>query len=336
MASNFESGFFVGEPAWHGLGTVIETAVTSEEAIKIAGLDWDVVPKPIYDEFQREVLGYKVNMRTSDNKILGIVTDKYKIVQNSEAFAFTDALLGQGVRYETAGSLASGKRVWMLAKMENTTIAEENIDPYLVFTNSHDGTGAIRVAITPIRVVCQNTLNLALNRASRHWSCVHKGDIQNKLEEARYTLSNADKYMKALEEEFGELKLKKVSDKQVDVMVETLLKSEFESLYKKSGLNLIQEEAETIDFVDLKELKKQRKFEEKIAVKRNDILRIYHEKPDLVGTEHTAFRFVNAVSDYATHTTDHKNTRNYQENLFMKTIDGHNLIDTAYKLALAI
>ena len=70
--------------------------------------------------------------------------------------------------------------------------------------------------------------------------------------------------------------------------------------------------------------------------KRNEILTIYHEKPDLVGTEHTAFRFVNAVSDYATHTTDHKQTKNYKENLFMKTIDGNNLIDTSYQLALAI
>ena len=335
MAANFENGFFVGTPAWHGLGTVIENAPTSEEAIKIAGLDWDVVPKPMFDELGREISGYKVNVRNSDNKILGVVTDKYKVVQNKEAFAFTDELLGQGVKYETAGSLASGKRVWMLARMENTTLCEENIDPYLVFTNSHDGTGAIRVAITPVRVVCQNTLNLALSKASRHWSCVHKGNIEDKLEEARYTLQSADRYMKALEEEFGELKLKKVSDKQVNAMTETLLKTEFESIYKKSGL-LLNEPEETIHFVNLKDERNRKKFEEKIAIKRNEILRIYHEKPDLVNTGHTAFRFVNAISDYATHTLDHKNTRNYQENLFMKTVDGNNLIDTAYRIALAV
>ena len=295
MAANFESGFSAnGIELWHGLGEIIKDAPTSEDAIRIAGLDWDVIPKPIYDEFGRELPGYKVNIRSSDNMALGIVTDRYKVVQNREAFAFTDELLGQGVRYETAGSLASGKRVWMLARMENTWLAEEEISPFMVFTNSHDGTGAIRVAMTPVRVCCENTLNLALKTADRHWSCVHKGDIMGKLEEARFTLASAERYMKALEEEFGELKLKKVTEERL----------------------------------------RQQKYEDKLKRKKNDIITIYHDKPDLVGTERSAFRFVNAVSDYATHTDDHKQTKNYQENLFMRTIDGNGLIDTAYQLAL--
>lgn len=325
MAANFETGFFVGEPAWHGLGEVIKDAPTSEDAIKIAKLDWEVIPKPIYDEYGREIPGYNVNQRSSDQKNLGIVTNRYRIVQNREAFAFTDALLGEGVRYETAGSLASGKRVWMLARLENTTLCEENVDPFLVFTNAHDGTGAVRVAITPVRVVCQNTLNLALSQASRHWSCAHKGDIQGKLEEARYTLESAERYMKALEEEFGELKLKKVTEDQVRRMTDELLKAEFADLVKKA----------TVDakVVSLQDYARQQKFEEKLNRKKNDILNIYFDKPDLKGTEHTAFRFINAVSDYATHTTDHKDTKNYQENLFMRTVDGNPLIDTAYEIA---
>lgn len=325
MAANVETMFYVGETPWHQLGTKIDSAPTSEDAIKIAGLDWDVVPKPIYDEFGREIPGYKVNQRSTDNKNLGIVSNRYRIVQNREAFAFTDALLGEGVKYETAGSLASGKRVWMLARLENTTLCEENVDPFLVFSNTHDGTGAVRVAITPVRVVCQNTLNLALSKASRHWSCAHKGDIQGKLEEARYTLESADRYMEALEEEFGELKLKKVTEDQVRRMTDDLLKVEFAELVKKA----------TVDskVVSIKDYVRQQKFEEKLNRKRAEILNIYFDKPDLKGTEHTAFRFINAVSDYATHTTDHKNTRNYQENLFIRTVDGNPLIDTAYEIA---
>ena len=329
MAANVEWMFSGnGVTPWHGIGEVIKGTLSSEEAIKVAGLDWDVIPKPIYDEFGREIPGFKVNQRSSDQKNLGIVTNRYKIVQNREAFAFTDALLGEGVQYESAGSLASGKRVWMLARLENTTIAEENIDPYLVFTNSHDGTGAVRVAITPVRVVCQNTLNLALQKASRHWSCAHKGDIQSKLEEARYTLESADRYMKALEEEFGELKMKKLSDSQVDQMTDKLLEIEFADLFKKA--------VKTGKVVDFKEALRQQKYEDKLKRKKNDILTIYHDKPDLRGTEKSAFRFVNAVSDYSTHTTDHKNTANYQENLFMSTVDGNGLIDTSYQLALAV
>ena len=328
MAANVENMFYVGnETPWHGLGKSIKYAPTSEEAIKIAGLDWDVVPKPIYDEFGVEIPGFKVNQRSSDHKNLGIVTNRYKVVQNREAFAFTDALLGEGVTYETAGSLASGKRVWMLARLEDRMMTDEKMENYLVFTNTHDGTGAVRVACTSVRVVCQNTLNLALRKASRHWSCAHKGDIQSKLDEARYTLESAERYMEALEEEFGELKLKKVSETQVRQMTDKLLELEFNSLFKKA--------VKTGKVVDFKAALQQQKFEEKLNRKRNDILDIYFDKPDLKDTEHSAFRFVNAVSDYATHTDDHKETRNYRENLFMRTIDGHPLIDTAYQLALA-
>ena len=329
MAANFETGFSANNIVpWHGLGVVIEAAPTSEDAIRLASLDWEVKAMPIFDPFGHELKGYKVNVRTSDNKPLGVVTDKYKIVQNAEAFAFTDALLGEGVKYETAGSLASGKTVWMLARLEGTTLAEEKIDPFLVFTNQHDGKGAVRVAITPVRVVCQNTLNLALAQASRHWTCSHMGDIQGKLDEAYLTLSNAETYMKALEEEFGELKLKSVSDQKVREMTDKLLELEFNSLYNKA--------IKTGKVIQFKEELKRQKFEEKLNRKRNEIITIYNEKPDLIGTERSAFRFVNAVSDYATHTTDHKNTQNYQENLFMRTIDGNNLIDTAYQLALAV
>ena len=330
MAANVETMFSASnETPWHGLGTIIESAVTSEEALRLGGLDWVVKPMPIYDALGREIPGYKVNQRTSDNKNLGIVTDRYKIVQNTEAFAFTDALLGEGVKYETAGSLASGKRVWMLARLDTAKkfICEERMDSYLVFTNTHDGTGAVRVALTPVRVVCQNTLNLALSTAQRHWSCAHKGDIQSKLEEARYTLDNANHYLDALEEEFGELKLKKVSENEVRAMTETLIKIEFENLYKKAI-----KDRKGMDFA---ERVKTQKFEEKLNRKRADILQIYFDKPDLRETEHTAFRFVNAVSDYATHTDDHKQTKNYQENLFMNTIDGNGLIDTAYQIVLA-
>ena len=327
MAANVESMMYVGEKPWHGLGTEVKEAPTSEDAIRLAGLDWDVIPKPIYDEFGRELPGYKVNMRTSDNTALGIVTDRYRIVQNSEAFAFTDELLGHGVRYETAGSLSSGKRVWLLARMEDRLMAEEKMENYLVFTNSHDGTGAIRVACTSVRVVCANTLSLALSTANRHWSCVHKGDIQSKLEEARYTLASAERYMEALEEEFGELKRKKVTDKQVQEMTDRLLQIEFNSLYNKA--------IKTGNIIDFKERLRQQKFEDKLNAKRNDILTIYHDKPDLVGTEKSAFRFINAVSDYVGHTTDHKQTKNYQENLFMRIADGHSMIDNAHRIALA-
>lgn len=329
MAANVETMFSVRETPWHGLGKVIQTAPTSEDALYIAGLNWEVKPMPIYDAFGNVISGYKANVRNSDNRVLGLVTNRYKVVQNNEAFAFTDALLGEGVTYETAGSLASGKRVWLLAKTESTLIAEEKMDSYLVFTNSHDGTGAVKVAITPVRVVCQNTLNMALSGASRTWSYKHVGAVQGKLEEARMTLTNAKAYMKNLETEFEVLKLQKLGEKKALQMVDDLVEMEFATLVAKA-------KAQVDGVVNIADYMKQQKYETKLKAKKDELIYRYMEAPDLKGTEHTAFRFINAVSDYVTHTNDHKATQNYKENLFMKVIDGSSMIDNAYDMVRAV
>lgn len=309
MAANVETMFSVRVTPWHGLGEIIQEAPTSDDAIRIAGLDWKVIQSDLICKENGQIVnGFKVNIRDTDKKTLGIVTDRYKIVQNSEAFAFTDALLGEGVRYETAGSLASGRRVWMLAKLEDRIITDELIEPYLVFTNSHDGTGAVRVAITPVRVVCQNTLNFALQTAERQWSCAHKGDIQGKLEEARHTLLNANRYMDELEEDFGELKLIGLTDDKVKEYIEMLLPIDAADTPRKI-LN--------------------------IQNMRDELMYRYLEAPDLAPIEKSAYRFVNAVSDFATHRIPVRQTANYQENMFMKTVDGNALIDMAYRIVRA-
>lgn len=117
MSANVETMFFTREKPWHGLGTRVEQAPDSKDALVAAGLDWNVFQRAIVTEDGIHLPGYKANVRDTDNKVLGVVTDRYKVVQNSEAFAFTDDLLGEGVRYETAGSLQEGKRTWMLAKL---------------------------------------------------------------------------------------------------------------------------------------------------------------------------------------------------------------------------
>lgn len=306
MPANVETMFSVREVPWHKLGTVIQEAPTSKDALRLAGLDWTVVQKPMTIQDTDEVVkNYKINIRESDGVQLGVVSDRYKVVQNEEAFAFTDNLLGEGVTYETAGSLASGKRVWLLAKLAGTKICGDDYDNYLVFTNSHDGSGAIKVAITPVRVVCQNTLNVALSSASRSWSCVHKGDINSKLEEARETLTNAQSYLDALNFEFNELSTKQLSDQDVTNLTELLF-----------------------PISDLDE-KNPRKLEHK-KEQRAELLFRYQKAPDLQEMGKTAYRFINAVSDYATHSDPLRNTKNFEENRFIHTVDGNTLLDKAY------
>ena len=309
MAANVETMFSVREKPWHGLGKVVMEAPTSAEALHLAGLDWNVVQEPIYTEFNEPVEGYKANVRDSDRKVLGVVSDRYKVVQNVDAFSFTDELIGKGVRYETAGSLQEGKKVWLLARLPREyIIAGERISPYLVFSNTHDGSGSVKVAVTPVRVVCNNTLNLALDKASRSFSMIHTGNIQDKIQEARDTLFMAEEYMDCLGAEFEQLRRQKMTDVQVKEYINLLLPMEKESTQLQSK-NIIR--------------------------LREDMMKRYYDAPDLQTVGNNAYRFINAVSDFATHANPLRRTVNYNENLFARTIDGNPLIDRAYQLIKA-
>lgn len=309
MSADVESMFYVRETPWHGLGVKVEKALSSRKALEFAGLNWNVVQKPIYTSDNVLIPSFKANVRESDGKILGVVTDRYRIVQNKEAFAFTDSLLGEGVRYETAGSLQEGKKVWLLANLpEKYKILDDEVNSYMVFSNSHDGTGAIKVAMTPIRVVCNNTLNLALNSAKRVWSAIHTGNINEKLDEAMKTLLLADYYMKNLNDEAETLNKIKLTDKKVQNFVNELLP--------------LPENPSKIQ-------------EKNITVLREDMKLRYFDAPDLKYLPKSAWRFINAVSDFSTHVTPLRKTQNYKENLFAKTIEGNPLIDKAYELVLS-
>lgn len=309
MSANVETMFYTRTAPWHGLGTRVLEAPTSKDALVLAGLDWKVLQKSLSTEDGLPVPGFKANIRETDNQVLGVVTDRYKVVQNEDAFAFTDALLGEGVTYETAGSLQGGRRTWILAKLPHRyIISGDEIMPYLVFMNSHDGTGAIKAAMTPIRVVCQNTLNLALATAKRSWSTNHVGNIEGKLSDARFTLLYADAYMAELGKTIDDLNRQKLSDRQVSEYIDALF-----PIPERTT------EAQQKNIIYL----------------RNDVKTRYYDAPDLKHVGKNAYRFVNAVSDFATHAKPLKERAGYRENLFAKTVDGNALIDRAFELVKA-
>ena len=216
MSANVETMFSVRETPWHGLGRIVMDAPASREALELAGLDWQVESRNIYSGTGAMIPGYRANVRSTDEAVLGVVSDRYRIVQNEEAFQFTDDLLGEGVTYETAGSLQGGKKVWMLAKLpEKYIIAGDEVTPYLVFFNSHDGSSGVKVAMTPVRVVCQNTLNLALGTAKRIWTARHTENVLLRVQDARETLQLANSYMGELGKGIHELTTIKLSDRKV-------------------------------------------------------------------------------------------------------------------------
>ena len=308
MSANVETMFYIREKPWHGLGIEVQEAPTSADALICAGLDWEVFQKHVYTEDGSFITGYKVNVRSTDNAMLGIVSDRYKVVQNKDAFRFTDDLLGEGVTYETAGALQGGRKVWMLAKMpQKYIIGGDEIALYMVVMNSHDGSSGIKVAMTPIRVVCQNTLNLALNTAKRTWTSKHTENVMSRVHEARETLMLAEAYMGGLGREIDSLSRIKLTDKKVMEFMQEFfpVTEDMSDVTKKNNFRLLE-----------------------------DMKRRYWNAPDLANIGKNGYRFINAVSDFATHADPLRKTKNYNENLFLRTIEGNPLIDKAYKMVL--
>lgn len=311
MSANVETMFYAGqEKPWHGLGTQVNEAPTSADALRLAGLDWTVEGKPLYLENGDSVEGFVANVRSTDNSVLGVVTDKYRVVQNVDAFSFTDELIGNGeieVRYETAGSLASGKRTWLLARMPEETIVGDKFENFLVFSNSFDGKGAINVAMTPIRVVCQNTLNLALSQAKRSWSVKHMGNIEGKIHEAQMTLGMYKHYMESFKEEADILAQKVISEAKFMEFVNDM----FPVIEESKDVTPRQvRNAETV---------------------RKDFLSFRHVPYDLRRLDGTAWGLINLVSDFVGHSAPLRNTKNYKENQMMNIVDGHKMLDNAYE-----
>lgn len=216
----FETGMVGRKPAWHNLGITIDEAKSSAEALKISQLDWTVRQEPV------EVLGsavpdYRANVRSSDNAVLGIVGRKYRNVQPHEAFAFTDELLAASdTRYETAGSLFGGRRIWLLARMPETEIAGSAIAPYVFFTTTFDGSTSTIAGMTPTVIVCANTLSYAIAGAPRTWRLRHSASLRDKVSEAQRTLGLAGQYMQALGADAEALRAKALSRAAVQRIVD--------------------------------------------------------------------------------------------------------------------
>lgn len=300
---NVESMFYVRQVPWHGLGTMVQEAPTSEDALRMAELDWRVEQTPVFTDAGIEIPGYKANRRNTDGSILGIVSDRYRIVQNTEAFEFTDAIVGETedgvVKYETAGSLCGGKRIWLLAKMPTKKVLDDDVEPYMFFSNSHDGTGSIKVGMTPVRIVCANTLAIALNTAKRQWSTKHVGDMQSKLEEAKLCLRMADSYMANLDVEADRLANAKLYREQIEEILDEMFPTDDNTSERKKN-NIVQ-------------------F-------KNQFWTAYN-MPDIQKFEDSAWMAVNAMSDVITHSAPRRNTASYNENRWGKIMDGHMLFD---------
>ena len=294
----------VKQKPWHGIGTVVEDAPTSDEAIKIAKLDWKIEQVPVMANGV-EIPNYFANIRSDTNQALGVVRGRYKVVQNNEAFDFVDNIISNKdveCRYETAGSLFNGRKIFLLVKLPNKELLGDDVENYLFFTNSHDGSSALTAGITNVRVVCNNTLQMALKGAQRTWTCRHTDSIFAKKAQAQEALGLAVTYIDKMQETAWELASKKINEEAF-----------FRKLFEKNPTNLCEKNKEQ-------------------AIERMHL--IYTQKDDLQNFRGSAWGMYNAVADFVSNTTPFRNTATYQENKMNQFCSGYAMLNTAQDLLM--
>lgn len=299
---------------WEGLGEDVSGANSAYEVCKLAGLNFTVKTEALYTADGVAVPNLLATRRydTYDNgvevpsTVYGAVTEQYTPVQNWVGFEIIDSMLGHdGFEVETAGQFGDGKIVWVEARLPERVMVGENIMPYLVFTNRHDGKGSVQIFLSPVRIICQNTLNMAIKGAvGRKFSVRHTTTANARLAQAKHTFENYYLYLGAMEKEIEREKSILLEDKHLDQMVNILLQ------FKETDSD---------------------RTKQRVLANRQE-LKSYYYAADLDGYEKSAFRFMNAVSDWATHRTPARQTANYASNLFQKTLDGNEYIDAAYTI----
>lgn len=233
------SFFSVKEKAWHGLGQLVEDYPISAEALQFAGLDFEVCKSP---NIHRLPSGEEIisdnsffTFRTDTNEILGNkLGNDYQVVQNKDAFSFFDAIVDnkEGILYETAGALGKGERIFITAKLPDYIRVgyDDLIEKYLFMTTSHDGSGSITAAFTPVRIVCNNTLNAALRNSSNCIKIKHTNNAKERLQQAHKLMGISNLYAQELEELFNHWTKVKITDKQVLKLVQQAMASSKEIL----------------------------------------------------------------------------------------------------------
>ena len=310
-SSTGEYSFFsVQEKAWHGLGQIVQDYPTSEEAIRYAGLDYEVIKSPLFTKgsniietsqgievgySELDVPNYFANIRSDNNAVLGVVGKDYHIVQNREAFNFFDAIVGggDGILYETAGALGNGERIFITAKLPDyirVGNGDDITEKYIFLTTSHDGSGSITAAFTPIRIVCQNTLNASLRNMSNVVRIKHTSGAKQRLEDAHKVMGLANTLSNQLQDIFNNWTKVRVTDSEVKKLIQLAL------CPNKETLDLLKKGAE----------------EEVSTVFKNTVddafaYAMISDTQQMETTKGTLFGAYNAVTGY------YQNVRNYKD-----------------------
>lgn len=278
------------------------------DVIKAAELDFDVEKKQMcLAEDDSPVKDYYCNVKTDDGLQLGVVGSKYEIVQNREAFEFLDNMTADGMKFECAGHFNNYRSNYIIGATESIKILDDTYDPYILFMNSFDGSGSVKVMFTPIRSICSNTLVIAEKRSSNRISVKHSSNVKDNLYIARQTLLHNAEYLETLKTNCEELATVKLSKKQyADAVIPAVV--------------------DKFNLGDKDDRKRYKDREEQI---RTDLLKVYNAT-DIANYSNTAYKALQAVADYESHYKPVRETDNKALYL-QRVIGGMALVNAAYQ-----
>lgn len=275
---------------FEGAGTDIIGALSSKEAMQLGGLNYEVVKKAIVTEDGIEIPNRFATVRTDTNQVLGVVGKNYNIVQNEEGFDFIDDIISEGAQYECAGTYDNGKGSWICAKTDPIKILDDDFDPYILFTNSFDGTGTVKAMFTPVRTFCSNCFVRAEKNSKNKISIRHSKDVKDRLSIAKDTLLMNSKYLESIKQ-FSE-----------DMATTQFTKQEFVDL---TEVLIPIEEGQSEAIVNRQEQA------------RNELIVAYNEN-DLQNFNNSAYKALMAVSDFESHRTPLRDTKN--PNIYLQRV----------------
>lgn len=301
-------------PYFAKVGKDVVGCKTVREVAKLAQLDWEVEKRPIYLQTTKQVAvddeheDYDqvedkfATVRKDTGKVLGIVGNQYEVVQNIEGFEFIDDVLGKDITFVKAGTHAKGTRVFIAAKAQSVEIEGDEIIPYILFTNSHDGAGTVTAIFTPMRQVCSNGLMLpAKGHQEIKIRIQHTKNVKDRLMIAKEVIKKNNKYLEALKAQAAELRNTEFSKEEFTQLATELAKVKEGEEMTKGQLQMIED------------------------------LQTAYQAEDLQKFEGTAWQAINAVADYDSHRIPARETGN-NEDQFNRILYGMAVLQTAYQI----
>lgn len=292
---------------WNGIGNDIRSASCVDEAIAMAGLNWELGLGKVYDEAGKVIPHFNAITRADTGKVFGITKDKYKPVQNADAFSFADILLTQGATFEKGGCYKGGEKIWFLMKLPSRTYAGDEHHLYMFLMNGNNGKQSLFAAFTTIRAMCCNMAHLVSKHATYKVSIQHRGNLEGKMLEAQEVMAGATQYFDGLAHTMEELRNVNLTRAEMGKIIEGLFP------YKENAT----------------EREKRTQTE-----KRNQLINILNNAPDLQNEGWNGLRLVNAITDFESHAEPARRPDGFEENRLMKLASGTMLADRVVDMIL--